>query len=121
MLQSVSGGGSSSVVAKKEPRRLPAFPWVFYVAIAIPNMLDAWLTVRGMSAGIPEANPMMRLAMEQGGAHGFWLVKAIGVGLLVGLAEACRVCFHRVPTTMLVAVSAMFIMAVLNNLTWFLN
>lgn len=121
MLRSMSVPGSPCVVAETKRRQIPAFPWLFYLAVAVPNLLDAWLTVRGMRAGIPEANPMMRLAMEQGGAHGLWLVKALGVSLLVGLAEACRVCCRRVPTTMLVAVSTLFMMAVLNNLTWFLN
>lgn len=110
-----------SMAAKTEHRPLPVLPWVFYLAVAVPNFLDAWLTLRGMQAGIPEANPMMQLAMEQGGAHGFWMIKIVGVVLIVGLAEACRLGCRRVPITMLVAVSALFMMAVANNLVYFVN
>lgn len=98
----------------------PRCPWVAYLALALPNLLDAWVTGLGVQRGIPEGNPLIAGALAWAGLEALWAVKLLGLVVVVALAEIARQQCRSSPVLMLWAMSGLTCAAVANNVAWLL-
>ena len=115
---------SATTIRREIGRRsqcCPPRPWLAYVALTLPNLLDAWTTELGLRMGAPEANPIIRKVIAEAGIQGLWAAKFVGLGVVFALAEIARLQLRRSPVWLLWAVSVLVLVVACNNLLWLLR